>query len=261
MSIRRGSKWRLTGCLVGLAALAASGTPLLQGQGTEVPERGLQVTGSYRLGEIETVNTKNGNVLLSVPLASLPPGRAGNPGFDLTLNYNSKLWDLFARREPIVGATGNEPRFRTYKELERSFADPGWSYSHQYHVIVEERYRHFRFESPNFPCSPAAGTREQLEASKHWYNHKLWMVFPDGSVRVFRPAGENDPHGDNYFQILPQRLEEDGLQRGLPSAEPARVGAARPRYHRHLLQRGRDLPAAGLRGGRRGGTASGRPRL
>ena len=63
---------------------------------------GLQVTGSYRLGDIETVNTKNGNVLLSVPLASLPAGRAGNPGFALTLNYNSKLWDIYVehREDP-----------------------------------------------------------------------------------------------------------------------------------------------------------------
>ena len=53
------------------------------------------MTGSYRLGDIETVNTKNGNVMLRVPLASLPPGRGGDPGFQLTLNYNSKLWDIY----------------------------------------------------------------------------------------------------------------------------------------------------------------------
>ena len=33
--------------------------------------------------------------MLRVPLALLPPGRGGNPGFQLSLNYNSKLWDIY----------------------------------------------------------------------------------------------------------------------------------------------------------------------
>ena len=72
----RVAKWWRAGWFLSLAVSCWLQGPGLWAQDTEVPERGLQVTGSYRLGDIETINTKNGNVMLSVPLASLA-ARAG----------------------------------------------------------------------------------------------------------------------------------------------------------------------------------------
>lgn len=194
--------------------------PSLRAQNTEVPERGLQVTGSYRLGDIETVNTKNGNVLLSVPLASLPPGRGGNPGFALTLNYNSKLWDLFVRNEPLPdldpqpppgpGQTGPPPPprrtlYTIHRELRKNFANPGWHYSYDYQLHVEDRRWHHP-ELNNIPTTPST---HPVEDKKSWFVYKVWMVFPDGSAHLFRPEGEMDLNGcsngcdSDYFQVHP----------------------------------------------------------
>ena len=47
---------------------------------------------------------------------------------------------------------------------------------------------------------------------KHWYRYQVRMVFPDGSVHLFRPAGEDDKYGDNYFRIYPTgwRMKDRG---------------------------------------------------
>ena len=139
----------------GTAALAVLGlaVPDLWAQDTEVAERGLQVTGSYRLGDIETVNTKNGNVMLRVPLASLPPGRGGDPGFQLTLNYNSKLWDIYVEHvedpsDPTNPIPGNDPNpgnalsYRVKQTLKQALGNPGWSYNYQYMIDLDKRSRH-----------------------------------------------------------------------------------------------------------------------
>src|SRR5947209_16046189 len=76
----------LTGALILL--LAATG----QAQEGSTPNRGFNPGGSYALGDFETVNTTNGNLMIHLSLAKLPPGRAGLSAA-LTLLYNSKLYD------------------------------------------------------------------------------------------------------------------------------------------------------------------------
>jgi hypothetical protein len=41
------------------------------------PIRGFIPAGSYAPSEIETINMQNGNVILSIPIVSLPSGRGG----------------------------------------------------------------------------------------------------------------------------------------------------------------------------------------
>ena len=197
----------------GTAALAVLGlaVPDLWAQDTEVAERGLQVTGSYRLGDIETVNTKNGNVMLRVPLASLPPGRGGDPGFQLTLNYNSKLWDIYVEHvedpsDPTNPIPGNDPNpgnalsYRVKQTLKRALGNPGWSYNYQYKVDLDKRSRH-RFGLTTV-CDP---NNTKTEDQLLYYEYKVNMVFPDGSVHVFLPEGEatNTYNHDHYFPVRP----------------------------------------------------------
>ena len=65
------------------------------------PDRGFRAGQAYSVSDIETVNTTNGNLILRLPVASLPAGRGGS-GFTLSLFYNSKLYDSFA-------GPGNDP--------------------------------------------------------------------------------------------------------------------------------------------------------
>ena len=199
----------------GLAAAAAGlgwlclVVPGLWGQGKtagkEASERGFVPTGSYQLSEIETVNTKNGNVMLQVPLASLPPGRGGNPGFELTLNYNSNLRDFLVQHEWNSERTlPGDPYYREVQMVGEAFGSPGWRYNYDYRVDVQDRNQLRRGNYPNYcdgqPLTPGGGDDF---IGKHWYRYQVRMVFPDGSVHVFRPVGEDDRYGDGYFRILP----------------------------------------------------------
>ena len=211
------------GAIGGLAALGLGATPLWA-QDREVAERGLQVTGSYRLSDIETINTKNGNVMLSVPLASLPPGRGGDPGFALTLNYNSKLWDIYVEHHANSDSNPNpDPNadhnpnpadalpYRVQRTLKPALGNPGWIYNYQYKVDLDTRSSHRIGLSS--ACDPEnTKTEDQLL----WYEYKVSMVFPDGSVRVFLPEGEatNTSNHDHYFPVKP-----DGIRLSLSNCE------------------------------------------
>ena len=74
---------------VGQCAQNLSGT--MAGDTTS-PNRGFNPGNSYAMGDIESVSTANGNVMLHIPFAALPAGRAGLTA-KLNLVYNSKLWD------------------------------------------------------------------------------------------------------------------------------------------------------------------------
>ena len=58
-----------------------------------VPDRGVKAGNSYSISDIENVNLTNGNLMLNIPLASLP-GRGSGPGVKVSLRYDSKLWDI-----------------------------------------------------------------------------------------------------------------------------------------------------------------------
>ena len=60
---------------------------------SQQPDRGFKTANSYAASGLETVNTTNGNLMLNIPIASLPAGRGGNPGYTVNLQYNSKLWE------------------------------------------------------------------------------------------------------------------------------------------------------------------------
>ena len=53
-------------------------------------DRGLYPTGVYSVSEIESINDVNGSLALRIPLASLPPARAGHKA-DLGLTHIESL--------------------------------------------------------------------------------------------------------------------------------------------------------------------------
>lgn len=205
MGMTTGTRRWLAAAAMGMALTGPAGAGDLWAQGKQAGERGFVPTGSYQLSEIETVNSKNGNVVLQVPLASLPPGRGGNPGFELTLNYNSGLRDFLplhiwnAERDASQG----EPHFIEEQQVGEAFGSPGWRYNYDYRLDVQDRAQ----QRGSYPlhCEPPADIPELLRdfPSKHWYRYQLRMVLPDGSVHQFRPEGEDDYHGDGYFRIFP----------------------------------------------------------
>ncbi|HET9786580.1 MAG TPA: hypothetical protein VFP47_05585, partial [Pyrinomonadaceae bacterium] len=58
------------------------------------PDRGIMPGASYSVSDIENINLSNGNLQLSIPLASLPPIAGGKLKLTLNATYNSKLWNI-----------------------------------------------------------------------------------------------------------------------------------------------------------------------
>lgn len=69
---------------------------IVNGQGTVParPDRGLMPGASYSVSDLESVSLTNGNVNVSIPLASLPPIAGGKLKLTLSAIYNSKLWNV-----------------------------------------------------------------------------------------------------------------------------------------------------------------------
>lgn len=77
-----------------LAAVLAGACLTASAQQTAArPDRGIGLS-SYAISDIESINLTNGNLNLSIPLASLPPIAGGKLSLGWRAVYNSKLWNI-----------------------------------------------------------------------------------------------------------------------------------------------------------------------
>jgi hypothetical protein len=173
--------------LVGTAGLIFFHMPGIEAQEVKTPQRGYQIGGSYSLSEIESVNTTNGDVMLHIPMGSLPQGRGGNPGFALHLNYNSKLW------EATSGGFVPPPGGNGEMNVLRASDEGGWRYGESYELKLEIRQNRGRQ-----PCG--SDDPHSYEIS-YFAIYRLKMIFPDGSAREFHPVGSGS--GDGYYDVDP----------------------------------------------------------
>jgi RHS repeat-associated protein len=129
----------------------------------ENPQRGFYPGGSYGISDIEKFNNVNGNLILNIPIAGLPPGRAGMSA-GVNLIYNSKLWDTSAEQFPNCVNQLVTQHF--LYESPRG----GWKYGFQYQPEILNT------------------TTDGVNIKNH-----IEMAFPDGSVHVLRPQGYTGP--------------------------------------------------------------------
>jgi RHS repeat-associated protein len=168
-------------------------TSIAVAQAKRDPDRGFVAGASYALSDIETINTTNGNLMLNIPLASLPAGRG--PGFTFALRYNSKLWDSKGTRQTdgVHPETG-EPYYFNLEEPTPSDKG-GWTYSSFYSLEVIHRY--------DLEPIPESCETSGPDYAKPAYAWKVRLRTPDGSVHEFRPAGQLDIYFDGYFNVDP----------------------------------------------------------
>ena len=134
--------------LVGLGAGILFLSLSIFSQSPRRPDVGFQAGNSYALSDIETINTRNGNMMLAVPLASLPAGRGSSGGFTLNLYYNSKIWngrqEIFDNTTPPSGNPSYCDQFPsqgyryTIENLEQS-GEGGWYLGGYYDLVVTNR--------------------------------------------------------------------------------------------------------------------------
>jgi len=101
-------------------------TAIVDGLGQDrAPAAGFKSNASYSISDIENVSMTTGNLMLDLPIASLPAGRGSAPGFAVSLHYNSKLWAADA--EVRTDGVGNNQGDQYYtRDLVTANDSGGW---------------------------------------------------------------------------------------------------------------------------------------
>jgi RHS repeat-associated protein len=182
-------------------------------------KRGFQPGNSFAIGDFETINTTNGNLMLRFPLGSLPGGRNGLSA-GINLFYNSKLYDsetqwfvVDNQACEIVGDLAGEGIVRCpyyQKSVLKESPQGGWQFGTMYTLKLIDRRDQF-LNIPPEKQPQCLNTNSYGSWSPGYYemryHYKLILNFPDGSSHEMRPNGWsdgnfNDPLGD-WFDIRP----------------------------------------------------------
>lgn len=185
-------------------------------------KRGFQPGNSFAIGDFETINTTNGNLMLRFPLGALPAGRNGLTA-GINLYYNSKLYDsetaYFLNENESCEIVGSEPGILVcpyyQKSVLKESPEGGWHLSMGYSLKLIDRHDQFT----NVPTEkrPQCWNPNLYSESPGYYemryHYKLMLVMPDGSTHEMRPNGWsdgnfNDPLGD-WFDIRPDGYWND----------------------------------------------------
>lgn len=145
----------------------------------DLPYSGKSATGTFLASEMDSIDQATGNVNVKVPLAALPPGRAGS-GFSLELVYNSALVDSLAVQVGNNVLVGLSPS-----------PDGGWRYSHLFGLRFDE-------------LSALGGSCSNVPVPS-WRVYRTLLKTPDGSVRQLALAEHDDNNGDGYFGVSPTK--------------------------------------------------------
>lgn len=146
-------------------------------------ERGFSPGKSYAISDIETIGLYSGNLMLNMPLGSLPAGRGGT-GAGIALRYDSKLWDMFV--DDVIRFTTTHDM----KTLEKS-DEGGWKYNYKYSLKLDYR----RLGADQGYCT--SGNPDS------YYPFKLQLVMPDGSRHLMKPNGTTGIDLDGFMNIYP----------------------------------------------------------
>jgi RHS repeat-associated protein len=165
----------LYACLI-LFALMGLALPA-RAQTNDNPERGTDSLSSYAVSDIERVNLTNGNVNLSIPLATLPPMAGGKLSWALRAVYNSKLWNTSKTQY----RTQTTPP-TTYTITRPQGGGSTWRIGEAYTLTLRESREDYNWLLP-LPSDPEYNF---LVANPNWY--KLVLKTPDGSTHEFRPT-------------------------------------------------------------------------
>lgn len=159
------------------------------------PARGVQNGASYAISDIESINTTNGNLVLNIPLATLPRGRA-EIGQSISLRYNSKLYDTSVETLPDFSGVPMDQNMLVHSP------DGGWKFvTNTYILDVTSRFE----TMGSVPCDGSSYAVQNI------YVWKVAMLMPDGSRKEFRPTGYVDGYmDDGFFEINPNGYRTNG---------------------------------------------------
>lgn len=168
-------------------------------QGAARPERGVGPGNSYSISDIENINLTNGNVNLSIPLASLPPISGGKLSWTVSAIYNSKLWDV--KRGEIEAGAPPENIIRYMQEAPQLSEQGGWRIGGAYSLDFHESR-----DDVNWIIGYGDGDAGYLSQYPNWY--KVVLTKPDGATHELRPVDyspyfEHRSHLFGYYKEHP----------------------------------------------------------
>ena len=164
-----------------VVVLLGTATITVLGQQTAArPDRGVMPNGSYSVSDIENISLENGNVNLSIPLASLPPVAGGKLSWTISAHYNSKVWDI-TRTE----LDADDEQWRPYVVDNPQISDRGgWRITGQYSIEIRPASWDFEYAMP--PSDAIPYNEYQLLVNYNWY--KVVLIMPDGAEHELRPV-------------------------------------------------------------------------
>lgn len=140
-------------------------------------DRGIRNGTPYSISDIENINLANGNLNINIPLATLPAGRGGLAS-GISLVYNSKLYEngIEELTDELQGGT-------SFQNTAANSDDGGWQIVSSIGYTLKEE-----------------NIDKQIPCGSLWYQnayrYKVFIIYPDGSKKQFRPTG----YGNQPFQ-------------------------------------------------------------
>lgn len=158
------------------------------------PARGIMPTSEQLSGPLDNIDPTSGKLHIQIPLASLPAGHAGS-GFDLTLAYDSHLFDVDYGELTLY--FGDERNYVT-KEITPSLTAGGWGYNFKNYRIEEETRR-----IPSWQGSCESSDPQYVQEHERVFRYRV--LLPDGSAHILYLLGHDDEKpgywGDGFYAI------------------------------------------------------------
>src|SRR5574338_137505 len=140
------------------------------------PDRGLMPNGSYAISDLEQISLTNGNLGLTIPLASLPPIAGGKLSWTIKAHYNSKIWNV--NRQEMIGDRFDGSNVYYVVDHPQLSEQGNWRISGQYELEIREASNDFAYQLPPVADEPDYS----LMLNNNWYRVVLRM--PDGAKVV-----------------------------------------------------------------------------
>jgi hypothetical protein len=151
------------------------------------PMRGFMPNMEQLSSPVDNIDVAGGKLKLQIPLASLPRGKGGT-GFDLNLEYESRIFDLDPHTERVWD--GQNLVDYKYAHIEPITGTGGWTYNAS-NIYIEPELKNEVNENYDCPSMDDA-------------NHiRYRLLLPDGSMHILYMRGYEfmDQTGDGYYGL------------------------------------------------------------
>jgi RHS repeat-associated protein len=197
--------------LFAVFSLLLSGGVMAQSTQTAAkPDRGITPNGAYSVSDLENISLQNGNLNLSIPLASLPAIAGGKLSWTISASYNSKLWDVIRQEQYGAGqGSGCQPIYTV--DTSQASDRGGWRVGGSYAIYFRDAHDDVDYRYSSQTCEPTPQDYALLTGYR-WY--KVTLNTPDGAEHELRPT-DYQPGYDgsreylhNYYKDTPESINQ-----------------------------------------------------